>query len=196
MSKNKAIKITGMTLGLMIGTMIAGAGLATAGWWYSDRLNLAFAEPAGINAVKAAGKDCEVGQTGTITYTTNSNTGHPVSPNKVQIVECVDGDTFDMTNPWGFVKNVYVKMKSGSALQTQLVKREEIKNYQKDDGGWVGTGTYKINPKESRNTSSKWVVKETMTDKQKAERDAAQAAAAARQKAANSKAAAEKARAN
>ena len=55
----KAVKITSMTLGLMFGTMIAGAGIATAGWWYADRLNVAglLGKSADINVVGGAKKN-------------------------------------------------------------------------------------------------------------------------------------------
>lgn len=198
---SKALKVTSMSMGLMIGTMVAGAGLATAGWWFTDRLDLAMGEPAGINAVKAAGqagKDCPVGQTATITYTSAENPEGRASTSKdmAEIVECVDGSEFNQYSPWGFVKNVYAHTLSGEKLVTKLVKREEIKKYQKDDGGWVGTGVYKMDPKkENISTGSKWIVKETMTQKEKEAQDrkATQDAAAAKQKAANSKAATERA---
>lgn len=47
----KPAKITGMTIGLMAGTMLMGAGLASAGWYFSDQVKLTLAEPATINSI-------------------------------------------------------------------------------------------------------------------------------------------------
>lgn len=75
---SKALKVTGMSMGLMVGTMVAGAGLATAGWWYTDRLNVAgmFGEQADINRIGMAdeSKNCKPGAKGTNTYTDETGT--------------------------------------------------------------------------------------------------------------------------
>lgn len=51
----KAFKITGMSMGMMLATMVVGAGLATAGWWYTDHLVLSFGQGLEINEVKGGG---------------------------------------------------------------------------------------------------------------------------------------------
>lgn len=103
MSKNKAIKITGMTLGLMIGTMIAGAGLATAGWWYSDRLILGFGSPVDIDAVGQSKGDCDPETTAT-----NKVLGKDGNTYK-QELKCVNDNSY-------ITKLKYVKTRQGEML--------------------------------------------------------------------------------
>ncbi len=190
---SKALKVTSMSMGLMIGTMVAGAGLATAGWWFTDRLDMNFklGEAIDINEVRGAGGNCKEGSKGTNTYTDKDGNIF------VQEMECVSNDN-------GTLDGIKIK-----EVKTASGVRYEYKYDVKKKMDYTFTGDGKKKPKVLTPTlvaqtfqgptfwqigkeQSTGVDQKVKAQKEKAAKEKAAQEKAAREKAAKQKAAEEK----
>ena len=133
----KAVKITSMTMGLMIGTMIAGAGLATAGWWYSDRLDI-----AGL-----------LGQTSDIN---EIDSGYKAKREAAKKSQCKNGCSYETKNSQGQKIRItttkldepqfrYIKTKSGFQIKIPMTQADKVVG-----GGWNITQEVIYTPAELR----------------------------------------------
>ncbi len=144
MSSSKQIKTSKIgytTLGIILGSMIGGATIATAGWWYSDRLDMMFGNPIDINETTTTSGDCKEGQVGTNTYIDENGV------EKVQTVKCSnDGSNIQRLKA--------VKKKSGISFEV-LTKEMTVKSSGRIKGDFEPTFTVPVSLKGS---GPRWTV--------------------------------------
>ncbi len=114
----KAFKITGMSMGMMFATMVVGAGLATAGWWYSDRLSLAMGNTLDVNVVgEGNGIPCKP-----------PSEGGPTDPVPGNVSRVIKEDGYTLTQVAMF------KCKIGEIYRQRIVNTKNIKEIVPDKG--------------------------------------------------------------